>query len=352
MAPTATDIVVFAVWLSWTCLSHTPAALKNGVFALAIPTQEVLKQILLSSEMTFAPGLLDVLQSKAPPTISYFKSLPLHLDKRWGVYIIVLERPGTRPKVYTGSDTHHKNGIATRMGQYRRGEMVPMYVQRALDDGYKITHEGLLCWSPLPTAAKRYQLRALFLLVECAFSLYFWTMVSRTKDYGMPRLCPWPLGAIEYDGCCSHTCLNEKIEGAHENLTPEQIDALDSERQLKNSRRDVVTRGPERTSIAKKKTRAKALATKKFSCDLCNIICSDSRELENHKRTQKHKLKAAGITKAVRTSTKRKELHSQNRTQRKYYCSICDFTTTTQQNLDSHRTSKRHLKKEALQSSS
>jgi len=47
-------------------------------------------------------------------------------------------------------------------------------------------------------------LRALCLVVEAGFSLYLWTMVSRTKDYGIPRLCPRSLDTLEYDGCCSH----------------------------------------------------------------------------------------------------------------------------------------------------
>ena len=89
-------------------------------------------------------------------------------------------------------------------------------------------------------------------------------MVSRTKGYEMPHLCPWPLDAIEYDGCCSRTCLREPIFGAIKNLTPKQIEALDAERQfvdaerkLKNSRRDAKTRGKERIAQSSKKKREK-----------------------------------------------------------------------------------------------
>lgn len=57
MAPTTTDIVVFAVWLSWTCLPLTPAALKNGVFAMTLPTLQVLEQLLLGSlKLSKTPG--------------------------------------------------------------------------------------------------------------------------------------------------------------------------------------------------------------------------------------------------------------------------------------------------------
>jgi hypothetical protein len=184
----------------------------------------------LGSHFTFAPGLLDVLQSKTAPTISYFKSLPLHLVKLWAVYLLVLGKPGHRPKVYIGSGTESRSVVCTRIGQYNRGFSLPTYVRRALNDGYTISHKGLLCWSPLPTAAERYPLRALFIVAEAVLSLYFWTMVSRKKDYGMPRLCPWSLNTLEYDGCCGHVSLTEKVQDACENLTPEQINTLDSER--------------------------------------------------------------------------------------------------------------------------
>lgn len=294
--------------------------------------------------MAFAPGLLDALQSKAPPTISFFKSLPIHFEKRWGVYILVLEKPGHRPKVYTGIGTEKRSGVCTRVGQYSRGMNIPIYVQRALNDGYTISHKGLLCWSPLPAAANRYRLRALYLVAEAAFSLYFWTMVSRTKDYGMPRLCPWSLDTMEYDGCCGHVSLTEKIHDAFENLTHEQIGSIDAERKLRNSRRDVVTRGPERISKDRKKKREKALASKKFSCNLCNVFFGANNQLTNHKLTPKHINNANGIVKTVKNPVAKARL-SRNLIARRYYCSSCDYAAKTQQKLDNHLKTPKHLKK-------
>jgi hypothetical protein len=351
MAPTSTDIVVFAVWLNWTCLSLTPACLKNGVFALVFPTKQVLEQLVLGSHFMFAPGLLDVVQAKTSPTISYFKSLPLHLVKLWAVYLLVLEKPGHRPKVYIGCCTESRSGVCTRISQYNRGYNIPWYVQRALDDGYTISYKGLLCWSPLPTAAERYRLRALFLVTEAAFSLYFWTMVSRQKDYGIPRLCPWSLDTLEYDGCCGHVSLYEKVQGARENFTPEQINTLDSERKLKNSRRDSKTHGQERTARDAKKKREKALASRKFSCNLCNVFFGANNQLDNHKLTQKHIDNARGIIKAVKNPTA-KERMSRNLAARRYYCSSCDFAAKTQQKLNDHLKRPKHIKKVALAQSS
>lgn len=350
MAPDTTDIAVFAVWLFWSCLSLTPACLKHGAFALIFTTQEVLEQLVLGS-LTFAPGLLDVLQSKTPPTISYFKTLPLHLVKLWAVYLIVLEKSTHRPKIYIGSGTETRSGISTRIGQYRREENLPRYVQRALDDGYKISHKGLLCWSPLPIASKRFQLHAFYLVVEAAFTLYFWAMISRTKDYGMPRLCPWSIDALEYDGCCTHFSLTEKLQDWREKFSPEQIDAIDSERKSQNIRRDRKTRGPQRIAKDNKKKREKALATQRFSCNLCNVNFGAGNQLEKHKRTQKHINNASGITKPVK-NPQAKQRRSNNAATRKYYCSSCDYAAQTQQKLNNHLATPKHLNKVACGQSS
>jgi hypothetical protein len=325
--------------------------MKNGVFALVIPTQEVLAQLVMASHFSFAPGILDVLQSKTPPTISYFKSLPRHFSKIWAVYLLTLEKPNHRPKIYIGCCTEKRSGVLTRMGQYKRGENLPRFVERAIKDKYTITHKGLLCWAPLPTASKRSRLRAVCLLLEAAFSLYFWAMVSRTKDYGIPRICPWPLDTLEYDGCCSHISLQEKVQDADENLTPEEIDALHSERKLRDSRRDRETRGPEKHAQDQKNKREKALALNRFVCNICNLSFGAGNQLENHKRTQGHINKAAGIVKSVKNPVAT-ERQSRNQTEKRYYCSSCEYAAKTQQKLDAHLKTSKHLNKVALAQSS
>jgi len=350
-APTTTSIIVFAVWLSWKCLSLTPVAMKNGTLALIFPTLQVLEQVMLSSHFTFAPGLLDVLQSKSPPTIAYFKSLPLHLVKLWAVYLLVLEKANHRPKIYIGCGTECRSGVSTRMSQYGREVNLPKYVRRALDDGYVISHKGLLCWAPLPTASKKIPLRALFLIVEAVFTLYFWAMVSRKKDYTMPPLCPWSLDSLEYDGCCGHFSLSEKIDGQVAYLTPEQIDAVDSDRKLQNSRRDAKKRGPVKTSISSKKRRENALAQKKFSCDLCNVFFGAKNQLRNHKLTQKHIDNVDGVIRTVKNPRSKARM-AENFAAGKYHCSTCNYTASTQQKLNNHLKTPKHRNQVNLAQSS
>ncbi len=350
MAPPTTDIVEFAVWLCWICLSLTPAALKNGVFAIKFPTLELLQQLLLGSLFSFAPGLFQVLKSKTPPTIAYFKTLPLHTTKIWAVYVLILEKPGHRPKTYIGIGTDSRSGVSTRLGQYHRGESLPKFVKRALDDGYTMSHKGLLCWSPIPPAAKRVLLRTLFLAIESAFTLYLWPMVSRTKDYGMPHLCPWKIDTLEYDGCCSHFSLLEGAYDANEDLTPEQINALDAERKLRDSRRDYATRGKERNAISNKKMRENSKSSKKYSCNICNVVFCVGEQLKTHKRTQKHIDNAAGITKAVKNPQAKKR-NSANLAAQRYCCNDCNYTASTQQKLNAHFKTKKHLNKVSESSS-
>ena len=166
MAPSFTDILSFAVWLCWDCLSLTPDNFKNGFFALTLPTQRFVVQILLSSDFAFAPGLLEVLQPKTPPTITFFKSLPYHTVKSWAIYVFVLEKKDFRPQIYIGSGTESMRGASARFHQYNGGHRFSKFVKRSLRNEYKITYTGLLCWTPLPSAVARIPLRAVFWLLR------------------------------------------------------------------------------------------------------------------------------------------------------------------------------------------
>lgn len=82
MASAETDILEYMLWLYRSCLSLTPAALKNPIFATVFGTQVVLEQLFSDSLLAFAPRLLNVLQSTTPPSIDYFKTLPTDTRKR------------------------------------------------------------------------------------------------------------------------------------------------------------------------------------------------------------------------------------------------------------------------------
>jgi hypothetical protein len=181
--PVTNSISVLILWLAWACLSLTNCALKNLVLDTVFPSKEVMEVIVHRASFEFAPGLLDVLRSRTAPTISYFKTLPQQFSQRWAVYLLVLGKADCRPRTYIGSGTKADGGVSRRMTTYDKASReillgrsvcnVPLYVDKALREGFKITHKGLLAWTSIPSVNEQYALRGLFLILDCAFSLYF-----------------------------------------------------------------------------------------------------------------------------------------------------------------------------------
>jgi uncharacterized protein with PQ loop repeat len=349
MASDASDILEYVLWLVWTFLTLTPAALKNPVHAMILTSQDVVEKIM--SVVVFAPGLLDVVQAKSPPSIAFFKGLPTHSGTLWAVYAILLEKKHCRPKLYIGSGTNKINGAHTRLLQYenRYEPMLPANIKSALDQGYTITHRGLLSWAPQPTATARFALRALFLVLECAFSILFWTMYSKTKSYGMPRqLCPWDISTLAWDGLCSHPAISEGIPGeSDESLTPEQKEAKDIEmaQRWKDQRKaNDAKRDPVEKRASMYTSRAKAKEEGRFTCDTCGLPFETQHLLNMHNLTQRHLDKVNGVAPKVAKNPQYQTWADENLAAKKHYCKPCDFNTSTKQKLTSHQGSQRHKK--------
>jgi hypothetical protein len=184
------------------CLST--ATIWHPVFDLVLPSLEVLEQLLQQSSICIVPGTLEILQSKAAPTINWFNSLPAITYKHfWAIYLLVWERPDSRPKIYVGSGTESQKGVGKRLGEYDHGEGFSTFCNEAVDEGYKRTHTTLV-WFPIPKAADRPALRAAFLTIEAALAILLWAIVSPDEKYSMPALCPWDIHTLHYDGLCSH----------------------------------------------------------------------------------------------------------------------------------------------------
>lgn len=242
-----------------------------------------------NSPFEFASGLLQIFRSSTAPTIAYFKTPVLYLDKLWAVYLLVLEKDGGRPRIYIGSGTSSAGGVRNRMSSYDRrsrtgqvDNVIPHYVETSLQEGYAITHKCLLAWTPLPPPSDLYELRCLILVFETIFSLGFWAMKSRTKDYYMPALCPWPRESFTYDGCCTHFSINEQIVGHNENATPEEINRAAAERKLTKSRFYSANKGQ---GVHKANTKAygeKALEEQRYTCTVCVLSFRTNAKLLEH----------------------------------------------------------------------
>jgi len=65
-------------WLSlttWTVRSTTPYNQKNAQFALVFPIQTIFDEFAAALSISFAPGLWEISQSAAPPTIEKITTL-------------------------------------------------------------------------------------------------------------------------------------------------------------------------------------------------------------------------------------------------------------------------------------
>jgi rubredoxin len=366
----AATILEYMVWLLWACLNETRQKLKNPVFDMVLTSSAVIAQLMASSLIVFAPGLLDVLHSETPPTVAYFMNLPTDVVKLWAVYVLVLTKLNCRPRIYVGSGTAKKRGVALRFSQYDKKRALPRSIERAFDEGYTITSKGLLCWAPIPSALLRFPVRALFLALESVFSLTLWAMVSRTKDYGMPPLCSWDLSTMEYDGCCNHMSLIERVDGEEDGLTVEQIaqkqKELDARQKLQTKvakhiayhdfkLRDFAGWQAQRrkyhkqcSKVSKKasfiKSKAKAKATGQYACNPCGYNFEAITALNDHKATKAHKDKLNGVQKPVK-DLYGKAWRENNIATKRYSCGICNRAFGEAKGLTTHNNTDTHIDK-------
>jgi hypothetical protein len=351
IAPETSDIVVLLARLCCTLLALTPHCRKVSIYEIKLPTLQSIDDLLRSSGFRFAPTLVQILQSKTPPSIADLKRLPLHLGDFWAVYLHVLEKPGHRPRIYIGSATGKRYGWTGRYNQYTKAiHHLPYYYKRYINDGYVRTHTGLLCWAPNPTASKRIMLRVLFLLVEAALTIGLWSIVS-AKDYEMPHLCFWKVDSLVYGGLNSHFSIQEGVQDGDSDLTAEEIDAF--EEALKEAAREAARlrtrlanekRGVEATNAYNAQTRTKHIAEKRHHCRTCNKFFGQKVHLAEHNLTKAHLDKVAGITKAIQRPD-HKRRNANNKLLKKFWCGHCSYAAPTQQALDKHLATDKHSKK-------
>jgi hypothetical protein len=237
-----------------------------------------------------------------------------------------------------------------------------MYIKKALDEGYTIVHQGLLCWISIPTASLQPKLRLLFLALEATFAYVFWAMRTVTKDYGMAHICLWDRDTLEYDGCCSHCSLNEGIRADFE-LSTEQLEAQAFQkkeirtgkqadrnsnyhhRQMETNHAEYLeenlarvvkyqAKDPEKIRNMARDNRANHRVNKTYSCELCKTACQSKSDLDIHLETRSHKKRANDL------ATK------------PHKCLPGNYGTDKLSNMNDHLKSKRHLKNVAALSSS
>lgn len=217
-SPMALDLHTLVLSLAWTCLHDTPSNQKNVLYDELLKSEFILEDVASAHPFEFAPGLHEVLTSDALPTTKFFKTLPGDAIKGWGIYMIILCKPGYPPRVYIGSATEADRGVIARWYNYDIQSPIPKYIRQSLQEGYTIDHRGLICWTPsIPTPALQPMIRLFCVLLEATFAYIFWAMrTPKKKDFSMSHLCPWDRLALEYTGLCSHCCLYEGVRNEFE----------------------------------------------------------------------------------------------------------------------------------------
>jgi hypothetical protein len=192
-------------------------------------------------------------------------------------------------------------------------------------------------------------------------------MRTTKGDFGMTHICPWPVnvidmpGTFEYDGLCSHCCLNESISGDFE-LSAEQLEAVAIQKkqhrtikkaegnsnyhhkQMETNRDDYLDKASKKTAKLKRKNpekvrgiarknAAKSIKMQTYHCELCKVSFAKKSELTRHKTKASHLRKADDLA------------------NKPHQCNVCNVAFDLVGNLNKHNLTERH-KKMAAQSSS
>lgn len=283
--PEAATILEAITLLTWACLSGTRA--KHPNYVKIFPDLWSLETIIALAALTFAPALLDAVQSATPPDLSFFLNLPTyHGFDLWGVYVLVLLKAGCIPKLYIGSATSMTVGLTGRFGQYDSHQALAGFVEKALKDGYVIAHKGILVSLVRPTPALVPGCRLLILAIEACLANIFWTMTRVKMDYTV-TFSLWERDQFTYAGLCSHTAL---WEGGRLdlNLTAEELEAHAQMMKVRLAgQRDRAARkfqkeNPEKFKENTKRSQANLKAIKKYYCKICDQSFPHDQALRRH----------------------------------------------------------------------
>jgi hypothetical protein len=356
---------------TWKCLS-VPVTGKMGYYDKVFFDKEALSDTVDLADITFAPGVLEAMLSPTPPEVSFFQTLPSKELGLWGVYCLVLEKPGCQPLVYTGEASEKSEGIKNRWRVYDNPkvpsyrEALPSRVRASLDNGFKITHKGVLAYYPIPEVRNRPRVRVMNYALEAMFSFMFWTMHSKTKGYQIGSCCPWDRSTIPYDGLCTHSSLNDPIK-ARLDLSPEQLEQLEAESAEWEANRQIIYY---HTSKQRNKL------TKEVYCHTCDVAFATPSRHYIHNLTPKHiamvkkaeegvvfdhvyepcgkdfkthdglrgHLKSAAHMRTVGPPDEpRKPVEKTPKPERPWFCDICGVDQHAPARLEKHKQSKEHL---------
>jgi hypothetical protein len=189
---TLNDAVV-DLFIAACCAALHVSTYINPRFRYVLDSDSTVAALFSLAAFTFCPSLLDVVQSAAPPLLSWFKSLPTDIPKDpWGIYVIVLEMPGYEPLLYIGSGTASYRGVRVRIKEHHAHKLSPVNVKKALESGYTITHTRLMAYCSIPSPSHCPKIRTVVVALEAVFTALFWAFEpsedGNTSRFGLDHM--------------------------------------------------------------------------------------------------------------------------------------------------------------------
>lgn len=224
------SLLEFVMAATWACVDQQHPGAKNALYTRFFTCYEDIEMIALAANISFAPGLMDIVRCVQSPSIEYFKSLPTEVADRWAVYAILMEKTEHRPRLYVGVGTGDGHGVASRLKNYECNNSLPLHVRNSLEEGYRIVHKGLLLWIPIPPVGVAPINRLMCYAFEATLAYLFWAMrCALTKDWNIGHFCLWDRATLEWDGLCSHSAFSDSVQGDF-GFTPEEVEQIVADR--------------------------------------------------------------------------------------------------------------------------
>ncbi|KAF7934116.1 uncharacterized protein EAE97_008476 [Botrytis byssoidea] len=350
------------------CIVVAATASEAAPLQYIAPFTETYRTIKSTMKLEFAPNLFETLSDPSPPSLSFFKSLPIVRGPFWAVYVVLMEKAGSAPKLYVGSGTSVAGGYKSRCETYLSGKTarMPIGVRRALKHGYAIAKFGCLCWCSVPPSSLVPRTRLRIIALEGIFTCLFFASRHYAMDWNWIGFMPWARSELLWVSLGTHLPFSEMVRGEME-LSSEELDALEERRIARRNLRQLswyykqVETVPgyhaHRANIKAKwyeknrlkgqaqlaASREKAKREKRYRCNPCDQNFPSPSGLARHRRGRLHLDKVNGVERIITP-----KIHTQNaRFQRyiddkRFYCVVHDHAFGSKQRLQKHLNSNLH----------
>ncbi|RYN30489.1 hypothetical protein AA0113_g4827 [Alternaria arborescens] len=312
----------------------------HPIYKVLYPTETSFQEACTSIPLTFADGLLEMVNAASPPSLGDLKSLaaapaPKALSKTWAVYLHVYELEGREPRIYVGSATNADYGAQERLSHYEKQvpSMLPRFVKHAVAQGFVKTHTTLLCWYDMPPMGLVTRARQRFLSLEGLFQMLFYSSTVYQLDGIWHPIMPWSRDDACWLPLNGQIALREHCRGDTE-TSPEALAVIAQNRAARKHARHKerslasIRRNRHKWHVWSKTYFTKVRKARKIACDVCNTVFNQQYFKDIHMKSAKHKKNVAtiangGIVTRGAQAARSKRLRDANKASQRYPCHTC-----------------------------